>query len=93
MDTGSATRTLTITLPEEQAERLDDAVRSGRFSSGSAMVSDALAIWERREAMRRDETARLKQAYEEGKASGEPEDFDPEAFLLEMNAEFSRRGR
>jgi antitoxin ParD1/3/4 len=91
MDHAPATRTLTVTVPEEQAEQVEDAVRSGRFATDSDVVSAALSVWEKREAIRREEIARLKQAWDEGKASGEPEDFDPDAFLAEMRAEYAGR--
>lgn len=74
-----AMRPLTISLSPKQLSRLSQAVESGAYASNSEVVRDALRLWEQREEIRALELARLKQAYEEGIASGEPVDGD-EAF-------------
>ncbi|WP_420103764.1 type II toxin-antitoxin system ParD family antitoxin [Bosea sp. (in: a-proteobacteria)] len=65
-------RPLTISLSPQQLARLSRAVESGAYASNSEVVRDALRLWEQREEIRELELARLKQAYDEGKASGEP---------------------
>ena len=67
-------RALTISLSPQQLARLSKAVESGAYASNSEVVRDALRLWEQREELRELEIARLKQAYEEGLASGEPVD-------------------
>lgn len=67
-----AMRPLTISLSPKQLSRLSQAVESGSYASNSEVVRDALRLWEQREEIRALELARLKQAYEEGIASGEP---------------------
>lgn len=67
-----AMRPLTISLSPKQLSRLSQAVESGAYASNSEVVRDALRLWEQREEIRALELARLKQAYEEGIASGEP---------------------
>lgn len=74
-----AMRPLTISLSPQQLARLNRAVESGAYASNSEVVRDALRLWEQREEIREMELARLKRAYEEGLASGEPIDGD-EAF-------------
>ncbi len=74
-----AMRPLTISLSPKQLSRLSQAVESGAYASNSEVVRDALRLWEQREEIRALELARLKQAYEEGIASGDPVDGD-EAF-------------
>ena len=67
-----AMRPLTISLSPKQLARLSQAVESGAYASNSEVVRDALRLWEQREEIRALVMARLKQAYEEGLASGEP---------------------
>jgi antitoxin ParD1/3/4 len=74
-----AMRPLTISLSPQQLARLNKAVESGAYASNSEVVREALRMWEQREEIRELELARLKKAYEEGLASGEPVDGD-EAF-------------
>jgi antitoxin ParD1/3/4 len=69
-----AMRPVTISLSPQQIERLDAAVESGRYATTSEVIRDALRLWELQEEMRALEIARLKAAYEEGLASGEPMD-------------------
>lgn len=69
-------RPLTISLSPQQLARLSKAVESGAYASNSEVVRDALRLWEQREELRELEIARLKQAYEEGLASGVPVDGD-----------------
>jgi antitoxin ParD1/3/4 len=85
-------RTLTVSLTPKQAERLQAAIDSGNYASNSEVVRDALRLWEQREEIRALEVEQLKRAYAEGKASGEPEDFDPVEFLKELKAEHAGRG-
>ncbi|WP_371126373.1 type II toxin-antitoxin system ParD family antitoxin [Bosea sp. (in: a-proteobacteria)] len=83
-------RPLTISLSPKQLARLSQAVESGAYASNSEVVRDALRLWEQREEIRALELARLKQAYEEGLASGEPVDGD-EAFARIRSAVFGRQ--
>lgn len=62
--------TLTISLSEQQISRIQQAIETGAYASDSEVVREALRLWEQREEIRALETARLKQAYEEGLASG-----------------------
>lgn len=64
-------RTLTVSLTPHQAAMMQAAVETGGYASNSEIVRDALRLWEQREEVRQLELARLKQAYEEGMASGE----------------------
>jgi antitoxin ParD1/3/4 len=85
-----AMRPLTISLSPKQLSRLNQAVESGAYASNSEVVRDALRLWEQREEIRELELARLKQAYQEGIASGEPVDGD-EAFARIRANVFGRR--
>jgi antitoxin ParD1/3/4 len=62
---------LTILLPADRMERLDEAVRSGEYASKSDVVLEALRLWtERNVTVAVDDD--LKKEYEAGLASGEP---------------------
>ena len=80
-------RTMTISLSARQAGRVQQAVETGAYASNSEVMRDALRLWEQREGIRALELARLKRAYSEGIASGEPCEIGAEALL----SEFSRK--
>lgn len=69
---------VSIALPTEMLETVKDAVSSGQYASASEVVREALREWELRQGLRRAEIERLRKAWEEGLASGEPRPFDPE---------------
>lgn len=62
-------------------------VESGRYQSASEVMRDSLRLLEQREEERALELEFLRREYAEGKASGEPEEVDPEAFLEALKAE------
>ena len=74
-----AMRPLTISLSPQQLTRIQQAVETGAYASNSEVLREALRLWEQREELRMLEIARLRQAYEEGLASGPSRDGD-EAF-------------
>lgn len=84
-------RPLTISLSPQQLARLSKAVESGAYASNSEVVRDALRLWEQREELRELEIARLKQAYEEGLASGEPKELSLDDLLSRFRAKAAGR--
>lgn len=85
-------RTLTISLTPRQADRMKQAVASGGYASNSEVVREALRLWEEREEVRAMEMTRLKQAYDDGMASGAGRKIDPADFLARLKAEAAARG-
>ncbi|MGB3831651.1 MAG: type II toxin-antitoxin system ParD family antitoxin [Mesorhizobium sp.] len=85
-------RTLTVSLTPRQARRMQQAVEEGSYASNSEVVRDALRLWEQREDLRAMEMGRLKQAYDEGMASGEGRHVEPADFLAALKADQRRRG-
>jgi antitoxin ParD1/3/4 len=80
-------REIRIALTEEQIEAIKTAVASGEYPDTSEVVRQAIRDWlVKREARQRD-IERLRQLWDEGKASGPPKplDFD------ELRAEARRR--
>lgn len=84
-----AMRPLTISLSPKQLSRLSQAVESGAYASNSEVVRDALRLWEQREEIRALELARLKQAYDEGIASGEPVEMTADELLARIKLKAS----
>lgn len=85
-------RTMSISIPDKQADRVVQAVDSGNYASNSEVVRDALRLWEQREEVRAIELARLKQAYVEGMASGPGREVTADALLAGFREKSGRRG-
>jgi antitoxin ParD1/3/4 len=68
-----AAQKLSIALTEELAKDVEAAVASGDYSTASEVVRDALRAWKRERGDRDAAIRRLKQLWDEGVASGEPE--------------------
>jgi antitoxin ParD1/3/4 len=68
-----AAQKLSIALTEELARDVEAAVASGDYSTASEVVRDALRAWKRERGGREAAIRRLKQLWDEGLASGEPE--------------------
>lgn len=69
-----------ISLGEHFNGFVQRQLRDGRFSSASEVVRAGLRMLEARES----ELSALRRALDEGEASGDPEQFDIEAFVAEM---------
>ncbi|NGM23524.1 type II toxin-antitoxin system ParD family antitoxin [Roseomonas stagni] len=68
---------MTITLSPDLVALIEEKIASGRFPSAEAVVREALIQLDAAEAsLAEDDEAWLKQAYEEGIASGEPIEVD-----------------
>lgn len=72
---------MNVVLPARLRRFIKMNLETGRYSSESAMMSEALKLLESRE----DQLARLRKEIEKGRRSGRPKPFDPEAI--------KRRGR
>lgn len=84
-------KTLTISVTEELARLLEEAVAEGKFASDSEVIREALTLWEKRQAAKAEETALLKREYQAGLDSGTPVEIDFDALLAELNAEHEKR--
>lgn len=85
-------KTLTISVTEELATLLEEAVAEGKFASDSEVIREALTLWEKREAAKAAEIEWLRREIQAGIDSGEPVEVDFDKMLAELNAEFAARG-
>jgi antitoxin ParD1/3/4 len=83
-----AAQKLSIALTEELARDIEAAVASGDYSTASEVVRDALRAWKRERGDRAAAVRRLRELWDEGLASGEPEPM-PENWAEDI----IRRGR
>lgn len=63
---------IAVSVTPQQAELLRSAVESGAYSSSSEVVRDAIREWSAKWDARKGDIERLRQLWDEGKASGQP---------------------
>jgi antitoxin ParD1/3/4 len=69
---------VSIALTGEQVCALKAAVETGEYATTSEIVREAIRDWQFKRELRREDLNRLRQMWDEGKASGNssPVDFD-----------------
>ncbi len=74
----SGVEKISVALTTQQAAMLRDAVGTGAYATTSEIVREAVRDWSAKWEARQAETRRLRELWDEGKASGEPisVDFD-----------------
>ena len=75
-------KTTTVALGPHFEEFIQASILSGRYNNASEVVRSGLRLLEERE----QKMAALRHAIEEGLNSGIVEDFDPDAYLVELKA-------
>ncbi len=76
-------RKVSIALTGEQIEALKAAVETGQYATTSEIVREALRDWQLKQDAREENIRRLRQRWDEGKASGPPRPFDIERLRRE----------
>jgi antitoxin ParD1/3/4 len=61
---------ISVALTAEQVDALKAAVDTGEYATTSEIVREALREWQWRRELRREDLNRLRQLWEQGKASG-----------------------
>ncbi|MGJ5203513.1 ribbon-helix-helix domain-containing protein [Bradyrhizobium sp. HKCCYLR20261] len=61
---------LSIALTTEQVSALKTAVESGEYATTSEIVREAVRDWQMKRELRQEDIRRLRQAWDEGIASG-----------------------
>jgi len=69
---------VSVALTGEQLSTLKAAVETGEYATTSEIVREALRDWQFKRELRQEDVRRLRQLWDEGKASGpaQPLDFD-----------------
>ena len=78
---------VSVSMTPQHAELLRDAVNSGAYASGSEVVREAMRDWSAKWMQKRDDIAKLRAMWEEGKASGPAVEVDFDAVLDEARQE------
>ena len=72
---------VSVALTGEQVASLKAAVSNGEYATTSEIVREALRDWQFKRELRREEVERLRQFWDEGKASGPAQPFDIERVI------------
>jgi antitoxin ParD1/3/4 len=74
---------ITVSITPELNELVNAKVQSGRYTSSSEVIRDALRLLERADKNEADEIEYLRKAWDEGEASGIAGPFDMEKIMQE----------
>lgn len=81
-------RTVTASLGSHYEEFIQNCILQGRYNNASEVIRAGLRRLEEDESR----LAALRAALEEGEASPNVEDFDPDRFLQELKAKYKANG-
>lgn len=85
-------RKLSVSVSDDLAAMMSDAVAGGNYNSTSEVVREALRDWQYKQEQLSLGLAELKRAYKAGKASGDATSVDSKVMLQELKAEARQRG-
>jgi len=85
-------RKVSIALTGEQIEALKAAVDSGEYATTGEIVREAIRYWQFKRELRQKDIERLRQLWDEGKASGPAEPFDIELTIAKAKARLKDGG-
>lgn len=74
---------VSVALTNQQADLLREAVDSGEYATASEVVREAMRAWQDKWEARRADIRKLRELWDEGKASGEPQPLDFEELRKE----------
>ena len=69
-------RKVSVALTGEQLAALKAAVETGEYATTSEIVREAIRDWQFKRELRQEDIRRLRQLWDEGKASGPAEPLD-----------------
>lgn len=67
---------VSVALTAEQVAALKAAVDAGEYATTSEIVREAIRDWQLKRELRQEDIERLRQLWDEGKASGPPRPVD-----------------
>ncbi|WP_026191423.1 MULTISPECIES: ribbon-helix-helix domain-containing protein [Methylosinus] len=62
---------ISVALTHQQMADVRAAIDAGEYATPAEVVSEAIGDWQAKRAARHDDIARLRQLWDEGKASGD----------------------
>ncbi|MER9299495.1 type II toxin-antitoxin system ParD family antitoxin [Mesorhizobium sp. M0621] len=74
---------MSVAVTPQQAAVMREAVEAGEYATASEIVREAVRDWLAKRELRHDDIRRLRQLWDEGKASGRPEPADFDALRRE----------
>ena len=81
---------ISVALTGEQIAVLKGAVETGEYATTSEIIREALRDWQFKRELRQEDVRRLRQLWDEGKASGPAEPFDIERTIAAARARFKK---
>ena len=82
-----------VALTGEQLAALKAAVESGEYATTSEIVREAIRDWQFKRELRQQDVNRLRQLWDEGKASGPAQPFDIERTIAAARARLKAAGK
>ncbi|MDE1149648.1 MAG: type II toxin-antitoxin system ParD family antitoxin [Azospirillaceae bacterium] len=84
---------VSVALTGEQVASLRAAVDAGEYATTSEIVREAIRDWQFKREMRQEDLKRLRQMWDDGKASGPTEPFDVERMIAAARDRLKKTGR
>ena len=84
---------VSVALTTQQANLLREAVNSGEYATASEVVRDALRAWQEKWEARQADIRRLRELWDEGKASGPAQPLDFDALRKEARSKLAEAKR
>jgi antitoxin ParD1/3/4 len=67
---------MSVALTSQQVAALKAAVETGEYATTSEVVREAVRDWQLKRDLRMEDTRRLQEMWDQGKASGTPKSLD-----------------
>jgi antitoxin ParD1/3/4 len=84
---------VSVALTREQLSALKAAVETGEYATTSEIVREAIRDWQFKRELRQEDIRRLRQLWDEGKASGPAQPFDIERTIAAARARLKAAGK
>ncbi|WP_027035935.1 ribbon-helix-helix domain-containing protein [Mesorhizobium ciceri] len=84
---------MSVAVTLQQAAVMREAVEAGEYATASEIVREAVRDWLAKRELRHDDIRRLRQLWDEGKASGRPEPVDFDALRKEARQRLAEASR
>jgi len=81
---------ISVALTGEQIAVLKGAVETGEYATTSEIIREALRDWQFKRELRQEDVRRLRQLWDEGKASGPAEPVNIERTIGAARARFKK---